>query len=361
MRYSSIDVLRMVAIFVMVIVHFLENLSGIRDWSPDGFGAPLFTFLTGMSYRLWLSGQEARQTADTQISKITVRRGLFLFGLGFVFNFFVWLPDDVFIWDVLTFIGAALILLSVVRKLPTPVMIVAIVLSFLVSPVLQKLADYPAFWKEGYFSYDQTLSDILLGFLVTGYFPLFPWIGFPITGFLIGSIVFRRDAESFPSLRRLIIAGISLLAVSATAVLMGWYAPGLLPGALFKGWSMFPASLEYVSGTLGLTILVFTWCHLWMDRSAGRVPEKGILQVASTFSRYSLSIYLLHHIVHIWPLWIYGIAMNQETTHYWGNAFSYATSLTLALLFIVCCYYFLRWVDRAQKPTVESLMRWICD
>jgi uncharacterized membrane protein len=314
-----------------------------------------------MSYRLWLSGQETRQTADTQISKITVRRGLFLFGLGFVFNFFVWLPDDVFIWDVLTFIGAALILLSVVRKLPTRVMMVAIVLSFLVSPVLQKLADYPAFWEEGYFSYDQTLSDILLGFFVTGYFPLFPWIGFPITGFLVGSIVFRRDAESLPSLRRLIVAGLSLLAVSVTTVLTGWYVPAVLPGALFSGWTMFPASLEYILGTLGLTILLFIGCHLWIDRSARKSPGNGTLQVASTFSRYSLSIYVLHHVVHIWPLWIYGIAMSQDATYYWGKAFSYATSLTLALLFIVCCYFLLRWIDHNRKPTLESLMRWICD
>ena len=60
MRYSSIDILRASAIVVMVIVHFLENLSGVREWSPDGFGAPLFTFLTGMSYWLWLSRSYSR-------------------------------------------------------------------------------------------------------------------------------------------------------------------------------------------------------------------------------------------------------------------------------------------------------------
>ena len=361
MRYSSIDVLRMVAIFVMVIVHFLENLSGIRNWSPDGFGAPLFTFLTGMSYRLWLSGQDARQTSDSQISKITVRRGLFLFGLGFVFNFFVWLPEDIFIWDVLTFIGVALMTLNVVRSFPAPLLITSILLSFAVSPVLQKLADYPAYWTEGYFSYDQTLSDVLLGFLVTGYFPIFPWIGFPITGFLVASAIFHRDGRPLPSTAPLIIAGLTLLTVSATTVVTGWYVPTLLTTAMFKGWSMFPASLEYISGTLGMTILLFTCCHLVIDRSEHRSRGQGVLQVASTFSRHSLSIYLLHHVVHIWPLWIYGLWMNKETTYYWGKAFSYATSLSLALLFIVSCYFFLRWIDRNRLPTMESVMRWVCD
>ena len=63
MRYSSIDILRTFAIFVMVLVHFGENLSGYT--SPfTGFGAPLFAFLSGVSYRLWMIGQESRGTED---------------------------------------------------------------------------------------------------------------------------------------------------------------------------------------------------------------------------------------------------------------------------------------------------------
>ena len=64
MRYRSIDLMRSYAIVVMVFVHFLENLAGSRDWSPDGFGAPIFTFLTGVSYRLWLAKSERRWIAD---------------------------------------------------------------------------------------------------------------------------------------------------------------------------------------------------------------------------------------------------------------------------------------------------------
>ena len=66
-RQASIDVLRAVAIALMVVVHFVENLSGwYADativfagvhqvwWLPTGFAAPTFTFLTGVSYRLWV-------------------------------------------------------------------------------------------------------------------------------------------------------------------------------------------------------------------------------------------------------------------------------------------------------------------
>ena len=94
MRYHSIDILRMVAIFVMVIVHFGENLSGF-DFALAGFGAPLFAMLSGASYRLWINGQATLGVDEEQISKISIRRGLFVIGVGFAFNILVWLPEEI--------------------------------------------------------------------------------------------------------------------------------------------------------------------------------------------------------------------------------------------------------------------------
>jgi len=361
MRYSSIDILRASAIVVMVIVHFLENLSGVREWSPDGFGAPLFTFLTGMSYWLWLSGQEARGREDSEISKVTLRRGLFLFGLGFVFNAFVWLPGDLFTWDILTFIGVSLIVLNVVRNFAMPMSLLLIILSTSVSPILQTVANYPAYWVQGYFECDPTLSEVIIGFFITGHFPIFPWIAFPVSGFVAASLIFSKNARPAGLPRSIVMTGAVLVAISASAVLVRWYAPVVFSKSFLNGWSMFPASPEYVSGTLGMTLLLFTFCHRWVDQNPRFANRSGLLSVASMFSRYSLSIYLLHHIVHIWPLWIYGISMNQEPTYYWGQAFPYGVSLILALLFIVCCYFVFRWVEKSEKPTIESWMRWICD
>lgn len=79
----------------MVLVHFVENLSAHYDfsplgpvsreqlwWLPVGFAAPLFTLLTGVSYRSWIAAQKDRGVDDYIISKRTVRRGLFLIGIG---------------------------------------------------------------------------------------------------------------------------------------------------------------------------------------------------------------------------------------------------------------------------------------
>lgn len=361
MRYSSIDVLRTIAIFVMVVVHFLENLSGVREWSPDGFGAPLFTFLTGMSYRLWLSGQEAKQKESSDISKVTIRRGLFLFGLGFVFNTFVWLPDDLFTWDVLTFIGASMIVLNVVRGLRLPLMLLTIVMALGISPVLQRIADYDAYWTSGYFDYEHTLSDVLLGFLVTGYFPLFPWIVFSITGFVVGSILFAPKSSKENNLRRTLGIGISLGVFSIASIIIRKLLPNAFLVSQVPTWSMYPASPVYTLGTLGMAVTLFVIVHRWIDLSDRFDRHRELLSIAGTFSRYSLTVYLLHHIVHIWPLWIYGMAVAGEPSEFWGKAIPYTVSLPLAFAFLVMCYFVLCFIQKRNVPTIESLMRWLCD
>ena len=90
-RLVSIDLLRTIAIVTMVLVHFAENLSGHTP-AFAGIGAPLFVFLSGASYFLWSDARLARGESEVEVTRISVRRGLFVFGAGFAFNLFVWLP-----------------------------------------------------------------------------------------------------------------------------------------------------------------------------------------------------------------------------------------------------------------------------
>ena len=97
-------------------------------------------------------------------------------------------------WDILTFIGSALIFLNLFRKIPTEVLLFGIILVAILSPALQGISDYYAFWINGYFEYDLILSDVVLGYLATGYFPIFPWIIFPAIGFVIAPMLFPSAA-----------------------------------------------------------------------------------------------------------------------------------------------------------------------
>ena len=368
MRYPSIDVLRMAAIAMMVVVHFVENLSawhGSSDlgglmvngfWRPTGFAAPLFTFLSGVSYRLWVRGREARGAADEAITKATVRRGLFLFGLGFAFNVLVWLPTDTFNWDVLTFIGTALLLLAACRNASAGVLLLMAASAVAVSPALREMADYSSYWTEGYFDPDLTLGDVGLGFLCIGYFPVFPWVVYPLVGYAAAPAVFPargRPAAAWPARLGGVLAGVAVGSILARRI--GPAAPAWLT---LQGWTMFPASSEYVCGTLGVTLLLVPLAHRVFDRGAA---DSRLARVAGTFSRHSLTLYLVHHVVHVWPLWAWGAWTSDDITAHWQRALPAPASLGLAAAFLVAAYPLLRWMDATGRRGIEGWMRWLCD
>ncbi len=361
MRLPSIDFLRTCAIFLMVLVHFAENLSAALGavWIPAGFGAPIFAFLMGLSYQIWLSAQEAKRRSDEQISKTTVRRGLFLFALGFAFNILVWLPEDTYNWDVLTFIGAATVFLNVARRMPSVVLVIICILVFVISPLARAMADYPSYWENGYFEYELTLSQVLLGFGVTGFFPLVPWLLYPIVGLVTARFVFS-PGNTDPTTRPAIVGG-SLIAASVLCLLLRSHLPVAVQTHWLRGWTMFPATIEYVLFTLGFALVAFALAHRWIDLNP-KFPRDGrAAAIAGTFSRHSLSIYLLHHVVHLWPLWIYGVAKGQEATYYWGNALPIQLAVALAVGFSIAAYFLFRWLDRTGRSGVEKWMRWTCD
>ncbi len=332
-RFPSIDVLRTIAIIVMVFVHFTENLAG---YTPGiaGLGAPLFVFLSGVSYFLWSDAKLARGSDAEDVSKVSVRRGLFVFGAGIAFNVLVWLPEDVFN------------------------------LAVLISPALQHMADYAAFWEQGHFDYDWTLSDVVTGYLVTGYFPMFPWIALSIAGYLCASQLFARagtGSDRARSATRTALLGLSLAAASAALLIARHAMSGTVVSRLLGGWDLYPPSTEYVLGTLGLSITLFSVGHRVLDLQP--VPRRwsGLLATAESFSRYSLTIYVLHHIVHIWPLWAYGFAQTGDPTAYWQDAMPLAMACVLAIIFLAACWLVFHKLGRRRIWGLERCMRWVCD
>lgn len=363
MRLASIDILRTVAIVVMVFTHFGENLAG---YAPPfaGLGAPLFVFLSGVSFFLWSEGRLARGATEAELTKVSVRRGLFIFCAGFAFNLVVWLPEDLFNWDVLTFIGSALLVLEGARRMPAPIRILVAVLAALVAPILRGVADYPAYWEAGYFECELTLSEALVGYLATGYFPLFPWIAFSLAGYETAARMFGRQVDRDAAPRGPWSPGriaVVLVATSVGLLLVRPLLPGPIARGMLGGWSMFPPTTEYLLGTLGMAMGLLAILHRAVDLAERpRVPT-GVLRLAKAFSRHSLSIYVLHHIVHLWPLWISAVVAGDEPTAYWREAMPTSISLSLAAVFLAVCAIVLGMLGSRQAWGLERCMRWLCD
>jgi uncharacterized membrane protein len=362
MRYTSIDILRTLSIFVMVFVHFTENLAGYTPLVA-GLGAPMFMFLSGVSYRLWLQGRKIRTLPAESVTKITVRRGLFLFGLGFCFNILVWLPEDVFNWDVLTLIGTGILTLAWVRALPSGLILLICGLLFAASPFLQNLVEWESFWTDDYFDPDLTLTDVWQGFFVAGYFPVFPWLMYPLLGYVVGTEVLAGPDE--PARRRGLQQmgwlGGGLMGLAALAVSLRLGYPEQFPATWPTPWTMFPPSLEYGVGTTGWALFALSVMTWLFDRHSARDWLPAVRRFTERFSRRSLTTYLLHHVVHLWPLWWYALWQGQETTYFWRQAMSVPWSIILAAIFLVCCHFLFVYMDRKAIPATENLMRWICD
>lgn len=367
-RFSSIDLLRTLAIQVMVLVHFCENLAGYT-LPITGLGAPLFSFLSGVSYYLWVQGQQARGQSDEDISKVSIRRGLFIFGVGIAFNVFAWFPEGTFNWDVLTLIGSALLVLNLARRLPIEIVIFAAATILLVSPALRIQTDYPAYWQNWYYDYDMKLNEVVSGYFVNGYFPIFPWLAFSLAGFVVATHLFQQvedtaqdetESQRFPW--RLIRVGASLVGVSLLALLIRPYLPNLISTKLLGGWTMFPTTIEYALAMIGSDMILLVLLHHYVDRNP-RFERRGtFLQIAKTFSQYSLTIYVLHHLVHLWPLWIYTRAIGKsDPTALWMNATTIPVAIGLAIVFLVACFFLMRWIGPDRRFGIEAWMRWLCD
>ena len=120
---------------------------------------------------------------------------------------------------------------------------------------------------------------------------------------------------------------------------------------------MFPPSVEYVTGTIGFALLTFSLGHRWVDPRAGSLEGTRLLAVASVFSKYSLSIYVLHHVVHLWPLWVYGAFAGSTPTEFWGKAMPVWATLPLVAVFLIASYFFFRWMDRTGSGGIEGWLR----
>jgi uncharacterized membrane protein len=372
-RFLSIDVLRGVAILLMVQTHFVENLSQRDDvssvvWLYDlsqwlgMIPASLFTFVSGLSFCLWTRQQRSLETRDDAMTKFAVRRGLFLFVVGIAFNFFVWSAEETFNWDILTLIGAAMILLAFARKLPPVILLLICLFIVLLSPALRVVADYPAYWEDEEYSYDFTYLDVLTGFVANGYFPLFPWLVFPFAGFIVGQTVFKTSVPSPRVLTRLTVIGLGFLLIATIAPSVRAYAPFLIAAYYIEGFTEFPATTTYVFAALGMCLISFVLLYVALDRRGVRASDGAVILFLSRCSAHSLTIYIVHHAIHLWPLWLYSVYQHQEDTHHYLNqAMSTPMALALAAGFIVVCYIFLMWRGKAWKVSFEALMRWLCD
>jgi len=372
-RYLSIDVLRGLAAILMVQDHFTEHLSG--DIASPRYlftvattlglaPAPIFCFLSGLSYYLWLRVQ-ARQRLDSEdVVKYSVRRGAFLFALGILVNIFVWLPKETFNWDVLTLIGASTMLLVFIRNWSPAAITCVCVAILLIAPPLRDFSHYDLHWRHLEYIYAFELGQVLLGFFLNGYFPVLPWVVYPLIGFVVGQMFYTRDTTKEALPFAVVLLGMLLVCVSVSFYLLHPYVPGWFADYYATRWidHFYPATTNFVLGSLGVLLLGLAVLDHVIDVNPLVSSTNPVLAFFRRFGCFVLTTYVVHLALHTWPMWIAAIWDGKnDPTEYYGSAVSTSTALWLALAFVAIFSFCLKFLERHKQYSIEYFLRWICD
>ncbi|MCC2508968.1 DUF1624 domain-containing protein [Methanimicrococcus blatticola] len=238
-RFYELDVFRGIAVFLMVIYHFLFDLEyfGIREmpawfWPQQLYGFPItimFIFIAGVSLAL-----SASKTKDAEtLTKKLIKRGTFIFAVGLIITAVTWIypHDGAILFGVLHLIGISTILavpflLSFTKEaqisgkykeksawlLPF-IFGIAVILA---SKIVEKMSG--PIWTV-------PLGIHPYGFYALDYEPLFPWFGVVLIGVAAGAWLYpkgeRRGLLSFLKNEPPVLKGISWIGRHSLLIYLG--------------------------------------------------------------------------------------------------------------------------------------------
>jgi len=329
-RVLSIDIIRGFALTCMVVIHFMiyfGDTEAMNTWLYfslnhilGDWGAGGFLMIMGISQVI--SGRKQTDLSNHLLFKRALIRGGFIFIAGLTMLALAWGPYKIWQWDILTLIGFATIVLFFCRFLPswsilaiaafiavctpflrgqlavTPIwdknfIQVSVISSYLPNILLDPAGTLPTVWS---------VKDIVQGFLFTGEFPVFPWILFPLVGFVLGRRIVENKIQR--DLPLLLLLGIGFVFLGLG---LG-YAGSLRPGAsIISGYivplSFYPDSFSMILSQMGMSVVVIFILYDIYDIRRTRDRKIGMLAgFFSDTSNSSLTFYFLHYLLIGWPL-----------------------------------------------------------
>ncbi|HUH64934.1 MAG TPA: heparan-alpha-glucosaminide N-acetyltransferase domain-containing protein [Syntrophales bacterium] len=381
-RVDSVDVLRGLALIAMVICHypiFLSSGEGAdaalhflsNHLLGGDFGASWFVFLVGLSQVLSARKRTGQQGPD---AGRVVTRGAAIFIIGLLFLLVVQGYEELWDWDILTFIGAATILLLPCRGTPSWKLILFCIAVLFVTPWLRSFVDLAPFYGGGFenakwisdyipnFVFDpirdyesgSTVFHVVLGFFLIGQFPLLPWIVFPVAGFVIGRrLTENRLASDAPLI---VIIGFMLISMGLFTAYAGSIRPGFsVPNDYLVPLSFYPSSFSMVIFILGVVLVLYTALWRIYDVNRDEMSAPGIfLKYCRQLSKYSLTIYVTHFAFFFIPLRIVRLFTG---TYYLRDLMSTSVAFGLAVILLLAYYPVLKLWDRVDgKYSFEWLL-----
>lgn len=273
-RVNSIDSLRGIAIMIMIMANAWPTLYPF-DTCPSplriifSIAAPVFIFLTGYSVNLAVKNNKN----PLQIAIRALQIGITAAGL----DMFIWGIVPFVTFDVLYLISFSILCILVIRKINPYILLVISILIIFTNQLFMNLYDYSVeeinlsdiFESESY-------QNSIQHFFIDGWFPVFPWLGVALLGYILGAI--KNWAKKYDLL--ILITGTVLIIYAALN------SSDLLDKSLRNGYTelfypMNKTRIMFVIGALMTLVPIFSM----------KFPDR---LYPAKWGRISLSIYVFH-------------------------------------------------------------------
>lgn len=334
-RVIFIDLLRFVAIFLMVHGHTVDVLLSYNHRMPSSVGfntwlffrgltAPLFLFASGFVY-----GVRFRRTDSPEkfklISRKTIRRALLIIFIGYLMKSptpspFHWthvtyqMIQLFFAVDILQLIGVSLLMLlaieTVARKFKFDAIkpLLGISFLFLMFHPIVKLIEWEHWLPLSLSSWFSQATGSL--------FPLFPWGAYLFLGGILG-IYFQRKSY-FTDLITLTKVQLKF----GIIFIVGALGLNIFELLLFNDSTFWTISPNLVYSRFG-TVLIFGSLFALISISLKNIP-----QFLKNASKNSLEIYVFHVML------LYGSSWNLGVKSFLGNNFNVIETIIGVILMI---------------------------
>lgn len=318
-RLAHIDWMRGLACLLMFQTHCYDSWlspearkSALFGWSQLGgtLPAPLFLFLSGISFALVTQRLREKGFAPREIARTTIRRGAEIFGLGLLFRvqeFALGYPrspwTDLLRVDILNMLGLSMMLMGVlcwVSSARGPAVSFSLaeavasslnrgILAGLFAAALVALAT-PLLWTTHRptrlpWPIESYINGVhIFGTPQPWLFPLFPWSGLAFAGLAVGFFLFTGFAKRREPLAFASIGGAGILACFLS---IRFDESHLKVYSVYDYWHTSPNFFLMRCGILLLILfLVYSWCR-WGLAQVGFSP---VIQLGKT----SLLVYWVH-------------------------------------------------------------------
>jgi uncharacterized membrane protein len=306
------------------IFQFLTRFTGIPV-------APAFCFMAGFMVALTSIRREARGVSHRDITHRLIMRGLVLIAVDALIMGLPRALMGFYSFMVLSSIGVGIIIVALLRDLPTKIILPAALAVLLLHPLIDVSA-LPIPLRA-------VLYEPVREGMFRSLYPIVPWAAIVLVGFVAG-----RDALNRPRPARwwFGLAGICLLLFFAFRLNGGYgnaYPYTSVASLDFWSFAKYPPDLPFLTWSFAATFL--SLAALW---SSARTGTPAMLRPFEVFGRVPFFFYVVH-------FFVLGIAAAIARTQV-DLGWTYAIWLTLLLAMAwPCAWYYRKKCDRPNLIT----------